>query len=301
MAKDLGLKKVQLINDFVALGYGLLTVDRKNSKEVRVLQDAPVQPGAPIATIGAGTGLGECFLTPGEGGHYVAYPSEGGHAEFPPRTETEFQLLEFLKRRYEQKHRVSVERVVSGPGIANVYDFLAEHYPDQVDKTVDAAFRAAGELGGKIVSENAKAGTLAGMALDIFAGAYGSEAGVAGLKWMPFGGLFITGGLTPKNIDRIAGDKSLFMTAFRDKGRVSPFLKKIPLYAVLVEDLGERGAHWVAIKVLLEHLRKSGQTFKDSSSHATATPFWCTHSAVAMLGGALLASLSILAAKSFKK
>lgn len=52
-------------------------------------QDVPPQPGAPIATIGAGTGLGECFLTPGEGGHYVAYPSEGGHAEFPPRTETE--------------------------------------------------------------------------------------------------------------------------------------------------------------------------------------------------------------------
>ena len=80
---------MQLINDFVALGYGLLTVDRTNTKEVRVLQDAPVQAGAPIATIGAGTGLGECFLTPGEGGHYVAYPSEGGHAEFPPRTETE--------------------------------------------------------------------------------------------------------------------------------------------------------------------------------------------------------------------
>ena len=100
-----------------------------------------------------------------------------------------------------------------------------------------------------MVSENAKAGTLAGMALDIFAGAYGSEAGVAGLKWMPFGGLFITGGLTPKNIDRIAGKDSLFMAAFRDKGRVSPFLSKIPLYAVLVEDLGERGAQWVAIKV----------------------------------------------------
>ena len=145
--------------------------------------------GAPIATIGAGTGLGECFLTPGEGGHYVAYPSEGGHAEFPPRTETEvrasvgrsvgvgdwgwfmggrglcflscgymcpcfsfrlhfpppsipslqqFHLLEFLKQRFEQKHRVSVERVVSGPGIANVYDFLADHYPDKVDKEIDA-------------------------------------------------------------------------------------------------------------------------------------------------------------------
>lgn len=104
-------------------------------------------------------------------------------------------------------------------------------------------------MGGKIVSENAKPGTLAGLALDIFAGAYGSEAGVAGLKWMPFGGLFITGGLTPKNIDRIAGENSLFMEAFRDKGRVSPLLSKIPMYAVLVEDLGERGAHWMAIKV----------------------------------------------------
>lgn len=99
------------------------------------------------------------------------------------------------------------------------------------------------------MSENAKPGTLAGLALDIFAGAYGSEAGVAGLKWMPFGGLFITGGLTPKNIDRIAGENSLFMEAFRDKGRVSPLLSKIPMYAVLVEDLGERGAHWMAIKV----------------------------------------------------
>lgn len=75
---------------------------------------------------------------------------------------------------------------------------------------------------------------------------------VAGLKWMPFGGLYIAGGLTPKNIDRIKPDKdghSLFLDAYYDKGRVSPFLKKIPLYAVLVEDLGERGAHWVAIKV----------------------------------------------------
>ena len=89
---------MQLINDFVALGYGLLTVDRTNAKEVRVLQDAPVQAGAPIATIGAGTGLGECFLTPGEGGHYVAYPSEGGHAEFPPRTETEVSHDEVERR-----------------------------------------------------------------------------------------------------------------------------------------------------------------------------------------------------------
>ncbi|EWM29239.1 glucokinase [Nannochloropsis gaditana] len=309
LAKEVGLKRVVLINDFVAQGYGLLTVDRTDTKEVHVLQDASPEPGAPIATIGAGTGLGECFLTPGEDGYYVAYPSEGGHAEFPPRTETEFQLLEFLKRRYEQKHRVSVERVVSGPGIANVYDFLAEHYPDQVDKSVDAAFRAAGEMGGKIVSENAKPGTLAGLALDIFAGAYGSEAGVAGLKWMPFGGLFITGGLTPKNIDRIAGENSLFMEAFRDKGRVSPLLSKIPMYAVLVEDLGERGAHWMAIKTLLEHLNhgnvlrgvfKGAATGSASRAH-DGISFWRSQTAVTLVGGVALASLSFLAAKFFRK
>ncbi len=131
------------------------------------------------------------------------------------------------------------------------HESLPSHFSplSSLHPSIPPAFRAAGELGGKVVSENAKAGTLAGMALDIFAGAYGSEAGVAGLKWMPFGGLFITGGLTPKNIDRIAGKDSLFMAAFQDKGRVSPFLSKIPLYAVLVEDLGERGAQWVAIKV----------------------------------------------------
>ena len=82
--KVFGIKTVNLINDFAAVGYGLLTLQKE---ELVVLQDAPRQSGAPMATIGAGTGLGECYLTPGPGGDYVCYPCEGGHAEFAPRSE----------------------------------------------------------------------------------------------------------------------------------------------------------------------------------------------------------------------
>ena len=146
------IKRVVLVNDFVALGYGLLTLDE--ATECVCLQDAPKQLNAPMCCIGAGTGLGQCFLTPvrrdgtsavtaatavaGSSGRdprgndtsdsgvteYVCFPSEGGHAEFAPRSELEFGLLTFLKEKFEQKNRVSVERVVSGTGLVNVYEYF---------------------------------------------------------------------------------------------------------------------------------------------------------------------------------
>lgn len=78
------IKTVKLVNDFVAVGYGLLTLNEE--KECVQLQNAPKVPGAPIACIGAGTGLGECFLTLGPNSQYVCYPTEGGHTEFAPRS-----------------------------------------------------------------------------------------------------------------------------------------------------------------------------------------------------------------------
>lgn len=98
------------------------------------MNGAPPRKGAPIACIGAGTGLGECFLTAAHdarhGGalSYSCWASEGGHAEFSPRDEIGRDLLDFLKRKYAATHRVSVERVVSGPGISNVYEFLRQHW-----------------------------------------------------------------------------------------------------------------------------------------------------------------------------
>ena len=118
MVQQLGIKSVRLINDFVANGYGLLTLNEET--ECATLNNAEKKKNGPIVCIGAGTGLGECFLTPNEHGEYQCFPSEGGHAEFAPRNDLEVGLLNFLKHKFEQKHRVSVERVVSGTGLVNV-------------------------------------------------------------------------------------------------------------------------------------------------------------------------------------
>ena len=148
ISAEFHIKRVVLVNDFVALGYGLLTLDE--ATECVCLQDAPKQYNAPMCCIGAGTGLGQCFLTPvrredgtaaaaaagsaveyvdggdvdGSVTEYTCFPSEGGHAEFAPRSELEFGLLTFLKEKFDQKHRVSVERVVSGTGLGNVYEYF---------------------------------------------------------------------------------------------------------------------------------------------------------------------------------
>lgn len=91
IAEQLNIAKVVLINDFLAVGYGILTLDEE--KECIVLQKAEKKPNAPIACIGAGTGLGECFLTPDANGHYNCFPSEGGHAEYAPRSDVRFSIF----------------------------------------------------------------------------------------------------------------------------------------------------------------------------------------------------------------
>ena len=253
---SLGISKVRLINDFVANGYGLLTLDEAN--ECVSLQGAQKVAGAPIACIGAGTGLGECFSTAVDtGAPYESYPSEGGHAEWSPRSALEVELLDFMKAKFEQKHRVSVERVISGPGLATMYEFFAQRFPEKVVSHVHESILAAGEMKGKVISTHARIGAaphceLCELVMETFASAYGAEAGVAALKWIPLGGLYIAGGLTPKNLELIQGAGSPFMRAFHDKGRLSPLLKRVPVYAVLAEDIGQRGAHLVAFRLLLK-------------------------------------------------
>jgi len=256
---ELRITRVRLINDFVAQGYGILTLD--HDTEVEVIQKAEIVPGAPKVCIGAGTGLGQCFLTaPDATSFYEVFPSEGGHAEFAPRFGTtnvqdeEAKLLRFLLAKFKAKHRVSVERIISGPGIQNVYEFFANEYPKEVGKKVHEKFKAAAEKGA-VVSEHAgtpkKPGDkICNRVMHMFSRAYGAEAGVACLKWMPFGGLYLVGGITPKNMGWIQGADGPFLTAFHDKGRVAGFLKGVPIYAPKVADMGERGAHLAAVKLL---------------------------------------------------
>lgn len=246
-----GIKRVELINDFVAQGYGTLTL---GEDEVTALTDAKPRLGAPIGVLGAGTGLGECFLTMGHGGVYGCHPSEGGHKEWAPRgqgsDDTQLELLKYLKIKFSERNRISVERVVSGPGICNVYDFLAYRYPHQIDKQVHKAFMQS-TRNAATVATNATPGSLCEQALQIFTSCYGAEAGVLALTFMPFGGLYLTGGVTEKLADRIKNEDD-FMEAYFDKGRVSPLLYRVPLYIVNIDDMGERGSHLRAVQILHE-------------------------------------------------
>jgi len=151
-------------------------------------------------------------------------------------------MLSFLKDKFAHKHRVSVERVVSGTGLANCYEFLAHEFPKKINKQVNKEFLEAGDLKGKVVAVNSKKCELCELAMSTMITSYGSEVGSVGIKLIPTGGLYVTGGLTPKNIDWIKGKDSFFMKAYADKGRVSPILNNVPLLAVMVEDLGVRGA-----------------------------------------------------------
>ena len=282
------LERIQVcnvINDFVAQGYGCLTLEPREVRELTPGSHKLINCTGPKVCVGAGTGLGECYLTAGNDGSYKAFPSEGGHVEFSPRTPEQIELLQYLMKKFESKSRISVERVVSGRGLANVYEFLAQKYPGRVDQKVHAEFLEAGDLQGKVVAENATEGSLCLDAIETMMTAYGCEVGSAAIKFIPTGGMFVTGGLTPKNIHFIEGQDTCFMKAYRDKGRVAPLLDKIPLFAVMVEDLGVRGAHKCAV---LEYEKYSGKG-PSSKSKDNYGPLLLVGAAItAMAAGVLL-------------
>lgn len=246
--------RCKIINDFVGQGYGLLDLDL-DSEVIELLPGSKklIDPFGPKACVGAGTGLGECFLTtsslhPEDG--YECYASEGGHVDYAPRTDVEVGLWNYLKKKFDQQNRISIERVVSGKGLANCYEYLASAFPEKVTEQVHKEFENANDMQGRVVGIHANQATcsLCVQAMNIMMAAYGAECGNASVKFIPTGGLYVSGGLTPKNINFIKGTDSPFMKAYHDKGRLSGLLDHIPLFAVLVEDLGMRGARVCALR-----------------------------------------------------
>lgn len=256
--------RVAVVNDFLAQGYGVLTL---TDDEVIPINDVPASRDGPIACVGAGTGLGECFCTRNANGKRLScFPSEGGHAEWSPRHSLELELLTFLLNKFRAKHRVSVERVVSGHGLANIYEFLREHrdYYDKVDPNIDRQFEESPKsMKGSIVGKNARNNAVCNRAAETFTSAYGSEVGVAALKYLPTGGLYICGGIAAKNVDWIQSET--FRHAMFDKGRVSFALRSIPVKLVTVENTGLRGAHVLAFHLLREYQQSSQVPIATSS------------------------------------
>ena len=247
LATELDIEQVLLINDFAAVGYGVLGLA---PEDLYCLQDVPTDPQGAIAVLGAGTGLGEGYLIPQSSGKYRVFPSEGSHADFAPRSPLEFQLINYLKERY-QLERVSTERVVSGIGIASIYEFLRDQDPAQESAKLSEIYQIWQQEIGKSektvdlaaeVSQAALAGNdyLAGQTLKLFVEAYGAEAGNLSLKLLPYGGLYVAGGIGPKILPLLQNGN--FMKAFRDKGRMRTLMEKFPVQIVLNAKVGLIGA-----------------------------------------------------------
>ncbi|NER93948.1 MAG: glucokinase [Symploca sp. SIO1B1] len=246
LEQELGITKVKLINDFAAIGYGILGLA---DEDLLCLQEVKPQPEAPIAVIGAGTGLGECFLVNHQGHHQII-ATEGGHVDFAPRTKLEFQLLQYLREKHSIQ-RISVERVVSGQGIVSIYQFLRDQEFAAESPEVEQVINTWEKETGRPEKTVDPAATIANAALEkrdrlsektmqMFVDAYGTEAGNLALKLLPYGGLYIAGGIAAKILPLM--QEGSFLRSFTQKGRITPLIKKVPVYIVLNPQVGLIGA-----------------------------------------------------------
>lgn len=240
----LGARAVRLLNDLAAVSYGipLLTPDELHTLNA----GAPIAGGA-LGVIAPGTGLGEGFMV-WDGAHYMPQPSEGGHASFAPVTDEQVDLLVYLQGRYGH---ISAERVCSGSGIPNLYDYLrqsdAEAEPDWLARElVGAADRTPIIL--RAALDDRRGCALCGNTLRLFVEILGAEAGNLALKVMSTGGMFIAGGIPPRILPFLT--TGAFLEAFCSKGRMSDLLEPMPVHVVLNPKTAMLGAARYGLEVL---------------------------------------------------
>jgi glucokinase len=237
LAAALALKHVRLINDLEANAYGIAVLQ---PSDFVTLNGGAARSSGNCALISAGTGLGEAGLL-AEGTDLRPFASEGGHSDFAPRNELEIDLLRYLLGRWS---RVSYERVLSGPGLFNIYQFLRD--TGRASEPAWLAERIGKENPAAVIGESALAATagISVQALDIFVSIYGAEAGNLALKIMATGGVFVGGGIAPKIVAKL--QDSTFMKAFTDKGRLSSLLQSIPVRVIVNDKTALLGAARVA-------------------------------------------------------
>jgi len=225
LAEALGIPRVSLLNDLEAAAYGVLVLEPASLYTLQA--GTPRREPASMALIAAGTGLGEALI-PWDGHRHHVLASEGGHVDFAPRNELEAELWAFLHAEFGH---VSYERVLSGPGLSNLYRFLRHHR-----RTPEPAWlteRLAQGDPSAVVSEVGLAGAdpVCVETLTVFCSIYGAEAGNLMLKAMAAGGVYVGGGIAPRILPKLA--EGHFVEAFADKGRLAPVLRATPIHVVL--------------------------------------------------------------------
>jgi glucokinase len=234
LAKSLGIEHIFLINDLEANGYG---IPELAPESIFTLHEGDAAEVGHRGLIAAGTGLGEALMI-WDGRTHRPIPSEGGHCDFAARTDREIALLQYLRRTLNG--RVSWERVVSGIGIKNVYAYLRD--VEKMDEPQWLRDRMKTEDPNAVIGSCADDGSseLCVQTMQMFAAAYGAEAGNIALKVLATGGMYLGGGIAPKALKTLQAGG--FMEAFLDKGRLSRVLQAIPVRVILDETCALLGA-----------------------------------------------------------
>ena len=234
LAKQLKLNSVSLLNDLEAYAYG---IDALDSKDFITLSEGSEDAEGNRAVISARTGLGVAGLY-WDGFRHHPFPCEGGHADFAPRNDLQMELLAYLQKKYG---RVSCERILSGPGIKNIYDFLRDAHQAEEPIWLREQLNSAADPPA-LISQLAIEGKapICDQTLSIFVSVFGAETGNCARHYMTSGGIFIGGSIAAKNVAKMKDP--VFMQSFLDKGRMETLLKDMPVKIILNDDCGLIGA-----------------------------------------------------------
>ncbi len=232
IAKALQISSVSLLNDLEANAYGISVLKQG---ELLLLQKGNPKQKGNQALIAAGTGLGEAGLY-WDGNKHHPFACEGGHADFGPKNEIEIELLIHLKKKFSH---VSYERVVSGPGIHSIYQFLIETGREKRSPQLEVEMEKHDSSA--VISEWGRLNKDPGCvhAIDIFLSVYGAEAGNLALKFLSLGGFYIGGGIAPNLIEKMKGG---FLSSFSAKGRFKSLLESIPIWVIMNDNAALLGA-----------------------------------------------------------
>jgi glucokinase len=242
LAREFSISSVKLINDFAAVA---LSVEVLSGDDLVALQEGKPLQGEMRVALGAGTGMGTAWLSWHEDG-YVALSSEAGHMDFAPADELQDGLLGYLRAKFGH---VSVERVLSGSGLTDIFNFLSSREDssisasnqmqleaDDAPRVTELAFRQSHPVALKT--------------MDLFVAVYGAYAGNLALTGLTRGGVYVAGGIAPRIIDKLK--EGGLMKAFRDKGRFSALMDEIPVHVVMNPAAGLLGAVHQARRMLLK-------------------------------------------------
>ncbi len=233
LQKTFNIPKVYFINDFQAMGYA---IEHLPNKDLTVLQQGQPKYQGVRAIMGAGTGLGEAVLVHHHTG-YEILSTEGGHVDFAATNELEFSLYQYIRKKHE---RVSYENILSGAGLLTLYHFLNERKKPNGNTCRSLISTNSDPAAAISLAANDNSCPIAVSALSLFMKIYGAKAGNLALTCLPFGGLYISGGIAGKNLSFLKN--SDFIHVFNHKAPMQSLLEDIPVYIITNPEAGLIGA-----------------------------------------------------------